>query len=217
MKCGGFASRHFCVSEAMKRQLHHWGIEAVVLYDQPHERFQPASLEQRHLLMKKLKPMFLSPVHINDFCTRLLEDLDPESTLQTMLTPQNGVQLSPDRPALIISSTSWTIDEDFSILLEAAEFYDEKWRDDKNHNRPKLVILVTGKGPMKEQYLEKMKKLEFKGVALRTSWLEPSDYPVLLGSADIGVSLHTSSSGLFVDFKDWSRIVFRCGFANESG
>lgn len=32
-------------------------------------------------------------------------------------------------------------------------------------------------------------------VHIATAWLSSADYPRLLGAADIGVSLHTSSSG----------------------
>lgn len=42
------------------------------------------------------------------------------STIFTKYT-SNGVQLSPERPGFIVSSTSWTEDEDFSILLNALQ------------------------------------------------------------------------------------------------
>ena len=66
---------------------------------------------------------------------------------------------------------------------------------------PNLVIVVTGKGPQKAMYESKMHQLHLQHVAFRTAWLQPADYPVLLGSADLGISLHTSSSGLDLPMK----------------
>ena len=66
---------------------------------------------------------------------------------------------------------------------------------------PRLLILVTGKGPQREHYQRQMARLRLQHVAFRTLWLEAQDYPLLLGSADLGISLHTSSSGLDLPMK----------------
>lgn len=49
---------------------------------------------------------------------------------------------------LLVSSTSWTKDEDFSILLDALEMYERKAEG-------KFIrTFITGKGPEKERYLK---------------------------------------------------------------
>jgi len=66
---------------------------------------------------------------------------------------------------------------------------------------PKLVVVITGKGPMKEFYMEKIRKTHWNHVRVLTQWLESADYPRLLGCADLGISLHQSSCGLDLPMK----------------
>src|SRR5437763_12280973 len=79
---------------------------------------------------------------------------DDNSTLLTLKDPStNEVKFRNDRPILIVSSTSWTADEDFSILLKAARIYDEMAGKSKSSGMfPKLVFVITGKGPLKDKY-----------------------------------------------------------------
>ena len=91
------------------------------------------------------------------------------------------------------TARSWVTDAEMHMTdLQAAA---------TNIELPKLLIAVTGKGPQKAFYEEQMQQLSLQHVAFRTLWLEASDYPLLLGSADLGVCLHTSSSGLDLPMK----------------
>ena len=50
-------------------------------------------------------------------------------------------------------------------------------------------------------YEKKIDELALEHVAFRTVWLDAADYPRALANAHLGVSLHTSSSGLDLPMK----------------
>ncbi|GAB2231035.1 hypothetical protein Drorol1_Dr00027322 [Drosera rotundifolia] len=228
---GKMADGALCVTKAMQHELtQSWGIKATVLYDQPPEFFRPASLDEKHELLSRLDNDLRLPRGVQD-CISIGHSASASDELHdTIFTSFIGdnVAEKANRPALIVSSTSWTRDEDFGILLEAAVMYDRRvaailneddlsndrslW-DELHHGKqqlyPRLLFIITGKGPEKEKYEEKIRSLRLKRVAFRTMWLSSEDYPLLLGSADLGVCLHTSSSGLDLPMKVVD--MFGCG------
>lgn len=132
---------------------------------------------------------------------------DPDARLEFLkqLSEANSMRssLEAGKARVLVSSTSWTPDEDFSILIGALQKYSKLAASDTN--LPEILAIITGKGPQKDMYLEKIANLEssgeLKGVTIRTAWLSVSDYAKLLGSASLGVSLHTSSSGVDLPMK----------------
>lgn len=71
---------------------------ATTLYDRPGPQFKKITLIEKHFLLEKMK--------LNEF---------------TVMSESGEVQLKSDRPGLLVSSTSWTPDEDFSILMKALQ------------------------------------------------------------------------------------------------
>jgi len=45
------------------------------------------------------------------------------------------------------------------------------------------------------------RKVNWKHITIETKWLEANDYPKLLASADLGICLHYSSSGVDLPMK----------------
>ena len=172
---GRLASAHFAVTSAMCKVLERkWGIKAVALHDRPPLHFQPFDSKRRE-----------------PFLHRLPETADFAS------------QLLVGDARLLVSSTSWTPDEDFSLLLDALVAYAES--TSTNPTLPKILAIITGKGPQKEHYLRLISDLTASGklpnVTVRTAWLSTEEYASLLASADLGISLHTSSSGVDLPMK----------------
>jgi beta-1,4-mannosyltransferase len=180
---GKAARLHITVTKAMKEELNRWPVygNVSVLYDRPPSFFKPLSnLEKQE---------FLNSIDFSNV------ELEKRECGSNPFVESN--KLSQNRPAVLISSTSWTEDEDFSILLDALVLYETKYHP----GLPKLCAIITGKGPKKDFYLKIVENLELKNVMIHTYWLEPEDYPTMLGCADIGISLHTSSSGLDLPMK----------------
>ncbi|KAK6463519.1 Chitobiosyldiphosphodolichol beta-mannosyltransferase [Scheffersomyces coipomensis] len=102
---------------------------------------------------------------------------------------------------ILISSTSFTPDEDFNVLLTALEKYHTQIETTKN--LPPILLIVTGKGPLKNDFLTKVKQLDFNPskIIIKSTWLAIEDYPKVLSVADLSVSLHTSSSGIDLPMK----------------
>lgn len=172
------ADAHVCVSEAMKQWLHsNFGIRAVVVYDKPAEIFSRhgTGICERHELLKRLQ---FTDAKL--FCGMKLSngavDENDTGTIHTMMTKSGEVQLRDDRTFLLLSSTSWTPDEDFNILLNALLLLDHGWSSDSSHKKSRLLVAVTGKGPLKETFEKNVADLEKEGklqhIRIRTVWLE---------------------------------------------
>lgn len=159
---------------------------ANVLYDRPPDVFRPISISEKHDILLKLSAEYDQFAGAAD-STKFTEVVD-------------GVpQEKRDRPRLLVSSTSWTEDEDFGVLLEALRSYEQ--RAINSTNLPDIVCVITGKGPLKDHYSELIANEQFNHVSFVLPWLQPEDYPRLLAAADVGVCLHTSSSGLDLPMK----------------
>jgi len=170
---GRFADAHLCVSRAMKDALATGlGIDAAVLYDLPAARFRPQPPDSRCSLLH-----------------RFAHEIEALAASQ--------------RPALVVSPSSWTADEDFELLLDAAARCDRLLVEQAGEpaRRTPLLILLTGKGPLRATYEERMQRLPLRIIQLRTSWLSPEEYPLLLAAADLGLCLHRSASGVDLPMK----------------
>ncbi|KAA3677357.1 beta-1,4-mannosyltransferase [Paragonimus westermani] len=189
--------RHFCVSRALQQDLRKHKIQAVVYYDRPPEEFKSTSVDLAHQLFTRLS---LDYHALGDRDGSLRRTRFTEITVLPASHGGLQPQWRRDRPALVVSSCSWTPDDDFSIVLDALDIYNAK-ADTPRSTLPNMMFVVTGRGPLKAHYERLIRNKRWARVEVIMPWLDWADYPVFLGCADLGVSLHRSSSGLDLPMK----------------
>lgn len=198
---GYHAYCHFTVTvrmgEVLRRRFKMKAKRILPLYDRPALQFHPLSFDEKIAVIN---------AHSND----IFEGLAPAT-----------------QEKIIITSTSYTPDEDIYMLLDALLAYDKRKTQldfvgptvngssngsigsngplkKKQRQLPKLRVIITGKGPMLEEiqtYISEKLEPALAHVRIFTPWLAAEDYPKVLGTADIGVSLHMSSSGVDLPMK----------------
>ena len=128
--------------------------------------------------------------------------LDRERYRQALLT-RLGIHSA--LVGFIVCPTSWTEDEDFDVVIDGVRRLEDRIRGweamDRSRRFPHLIILVTGDGERRAEFERRFAGLPARRVQLRARWLEPEDYPRVVGSADLGLCLHRSSSGLDIPMK----------------
>lgn len=234
---GRFGDFHLCVSKAMKKDLKdRWNIEAHVLYDAPQPFFKRAEvgsmnrLFQRHVQTWGGYGSSYSKINEEEeYQTpkdgerkklgQKKKPLEENGKVETAFVSSEGV-LKVDRPPLLVSSTSYTADEDFDMLLDGLSFCEAlvfKEKKKKNlinsssssqNNKlqeilfpKKIRMVVTGIGDRLAQFQSEISKRQYQIFEIFTDFLSFRDYALLLGSADLGISLHFSSSKLDLPMK----------------
>lgn len=98
------------------------------------------------------------------------------------------------RPAaFIVAPSSWTPDEDFSPLFTALSTLDTRARP--------IIAVLTGRGPLRSAFEGRVRAAGFKHVVVVFAFLPQLDYAALLATADAGICMHASSSGLDLPMK----------------
>ena len=175
MMAGRGADAHLCVSRGFSKFLiDRFHLTSVrVLYDRPASAFVPIERTSREQIRQAL------------FARLGIRGSGPVG--------------------FIVSPTSWTADEDFDVVIDAVLQMEDRIRGweaaGPSRRFPDLVILVTGDGRRRAEFERRFAGLPARRIQLRTRWLDPEDYPRIVGSADLGLCLHRSSSGVDIPMK----------------
>ncbi len=198
---------HLAVTAAMAAQLRRppyklpAAVPLAVLHDRPAALFQPqpaAALAPKPLYLQTGRGLELARILGDD----VYNDRDDADEVVDAL-------LANPRTKILVSSTSWTPDEDFQLLLDALVAYvrDVPLVAPRRSGRPRILAIITGKGPQRAVYERRLAELAAAGalppaeVAVRTAFLPMRNYARLLALADLGVCLHKSSSGVDLPMK----------------
>ena len=172
---------YLVVSKTMATEVQEiWNLSnVIVLYDKPNKSlFKPISLREKHNFLEQFAE-FKSD-RSETFFTRI----DAEIVIEKI-----------SRPLLLLSNSSFGVDDDYETLLIALKKYDER------RQARKLVLVMSGTGPNKHLWQKKFEHTHFDNVNVIFKWFEAGQYPLMVASADYGICMHKSTSGVDLPIK----------------
>lgn len=126
-----------------------------------------------------------------------LQPISSRSAAARAVLARAGIEF-PDHTALAVCPTSWTADEDMNLLLEGLRQWDSA---PAQSAALRLLVLITGRGPLRSSFEERLSGIPWGRVQVQTTFLDPADYRELLRAAHLGLCLHRSSSGVDLPMK----------------
>lgn len=171
----------FSVSEKMKIFLEkNWKFQKItVLYDKiNNKKFSKLNNIEKHDFYKEFNDFFINE----------------KETIFTKLTKKSVILLE-NRPLLLLSNSSYSIDDDFDILLNFLQLYEE------SDNTKKIFLIMSGEGPYKEFWMSKFNLKKWEKIEVYFKWFSSKDYTKVCGAVDFGLSFHNSPSELDIPIK----------------
>jgi beta-1,4-mannosyltransferase len=107
------------------------------------------------------------------------------------VAPSGSSAAGPKPRPTVVCPAGWTSDEDMALLLDALDMV----------SGSAITVYVTGDGPARKELAPRLAALRLKGVLVDTGYLPDALYWNLIRRADVGLSLHRSSSGLDLAMK----------------
>lgn len=102
-------------------------------------------------------------------------------------------------PAIVLSPSSWTTDEHMLWLLDVADRLETLLAARLSDHQ--ILIVASGNGPSRKVFEGRARARSHGRVHVVTAFVSSDAYPSLVASADVGVCLHQSSSGLDIPMK----------------
>jgi beta-1,4-mannosyltransferase len=153
----------------------HWLVRVARWYE-----FRAGRLAARHLCV--------SCVMREDL---MLRGIRADVLYDRPVAPSGSSAAGPKPRPTIVCPAGWTVDEDMALLLDALDLLPGG----------AITVYVTGDGPSRKQLAPRLAALRLKGVLVDTGFLPEAEYWNLIRCADVGLSLHRSSSGLDLAMK----------------
>nr|CAJ2470908.1 unnamed protein product [Leishmania braziliensis] len=133
------------------------------------------------------------------------------SALSTLAAAPATMATPSRRGIMVVGSTSWTEDDNYSVLIQALQRLDHRLRHEVSYGSGNgsssgpvdLWVLITGKGTARQRFEDAVRAAKLSSHVVVSTYYAQSyqEYSLLLGAADVGLCLHFSSSGLDLPMK----------------